>query len=77
MNIGKVGSKGELFPPKELRDILGLIPGEEIIFRVDYGRLIVEKYVKPDDVLDKPPKAHLTKEEFKKERRGLSEAISK
>lgn len=29
---GKVGRKGELFPPKSIREKAGLEPGDEVIF---------------------------------------------
>lgn len=74
MSFGKVGSKGELFPPKELREKMNLKPGETVIYHVDYGRLIVEKYISMEEISKKPPKAHLSFEEFKKDREEQSEA---
>ena len=34
---GRVGSKGELFPPKEIRERLGLKPHTKVIYRVEEG----------------------------------------
>jgi bifunctional DNA-binding transcriptional regulator/antitoxin component of YhaV-PrlF toxin-antitoxin module len=73
MVIGKVGSKGELFPPKEIREQLGFESGREIEYRVSNGTLIVEKILSPEEILSKPKKAIVTIEELKKDRLNLSE----
>mgnify|MGYP003884868031 CR=1 FL=1 len=39
---GRVGSKGELFPPKEIREKLGLRPHTKVVYRVEGGKLVVE-----------------------------------
>jgi AbrB family looped-hinge helix DNA binding protein len=38
---GIVGKKGELFPPKEIRNTLGLKSGGKVIYRVEDSKLIV------------------------------------
>ncbi|MFX0095365.1 MAG: AbrB/MazE/SpoVT family DNA-binding domain-containing protein [Candidatus Hodarchaeota archaeon] len=73
MSIGKVGSKGELFPPKELRLKIGLIEGQKVLYRVFNGRLIVEKIPTPEELLERPSKVIVSLEELKKERAKLSE----
>ncbi len=76
MSIGKVGSKGELFPPKELRLKAGLIEGQKVLYRVFNCRLIVEKIPTPEELLDKPSKVIVSLEELKKDRLKLTEDAS-
>jgi len=68
----RVGSKGELFPPKEIREKLGLRPHSKVIYRVEGGRLIVEPIPSLEDVLREPPSVEITLEEFHSFRRELS-----
>ena len=68
----KVGSKGEIFPPKEIREKLGLNPGTEIDFKVEDSRLIVRPIPKVRDILKEPARVTITLEEFHKSRRELS-----
>jgi len=77
LRIGKVGSKGELFPPKALRSKIGLKAGQNVIYRVVHGRLIVEKLLTIDEVLAKPSRVTVSFEELKKDRLQLSEDASK
>ncbi|MEM2972211.1 MAG: AbrB/MazE/SpoVT family DNA-binding domain-containing protein [Candidatus Bathyarchaeia archaeon] len=68
----RVGSKGELFPPKEIRERLGLQAGEKVVYRVEDGRLVVEPVPKLEDVFREPPLVELTLEEFHGFRREFS-----
>ncbi len=68
----KVGSKGELFPNKEIREALGLKPNTKVIYRVKHGTLIVEPILKIEDLLDELPNIETTLEEHQKERRELA-----
>ncbi|RLG74608.1 MAG: hypothetical protein DRO23_06225 [Thermoprotei archaeon] len=69
---GRVGSKGELFPPKEVREKLGLKPHMKVIYRVENGRLIVEPIPTLEDVLEKPPEVEISLEDFHRFRKELS-----
>src|SRR3989442_507192 len=40
---GRVGRKGELFPPRQVREEAGLKPGDHVIFKADHGRVEVVK----------------------------------
>ena len=71
-----MGSKGELFPPKDLRFKIGFEAGQNVIYRVVNGRLIVEKLLTIDEVLAKPAKVTVSFEELKKDRLQLSEDAS-
>ena len=77
MSSGKVGSKGELFPPKDIREKMGLFPGQNIIYHVIQGRLIIEKILAPDEILKKQMKGKISLEEIKKNRLELSEDAEK
>ena len=71
----RVGSKGELFPPKEIRDKLGLKPHTKVIYKVENDRLIVEPVPSLEEVFDKPPAIEITLEELKAFRRKLSKEM--
>ena len=68
----RVGSKGELFPPKEIRERLGLHPHRRVLYKVEDGRLIVEPIPTLKEMLEKPPLVEVTIEEFHRFRRELS-----
>ncbi|MHA1992735.1 MAG: hypothetical protein ACW981_16485 [Candidatus Hodarchaeales archaeon] len=76
MSTGKVGSKGELFPPKNIREQTDLIEGQQVLYRVINRRLIVERLYSPKEILDTPEKVKLSKEELKVDRKNLSEDLS-
>ena len=69
---GKIGSKGELFIPKKIRDKLGLKPNMKVIYRLDGDRIIIEPIPTIEDILKEKPEVHITLEEFYKFRRELS-----
>jgi len=68
----RVGSKGELFPPKEIREMLGLRPRVKVIYQVVDGRLLVEPVPSLEEVLKETPSIEITLEEFHAFRRELS-----
>lgn len=70
--VGRVGSKGELFPPKKIREALGLKPHMKVVYRVERGRLVVEPVPSLEDVLKEPTAVEITVEEFYEFRRKLS-----
>ncbi|MHA1973667.1 MAG: AbrB/MazE/SpoVT family DNA-binding domain-containing protein [Candidatus Hodarchaeales archaeon] len=64
-NIGKVGRKGELYPPKELRETLGLHPNTKIRFYASpKGQLIIEKIITAEDLLKMAPIAKIATEKI-------------
>lgn len=77
MSIGKVGSKGELFPPKKIREKIGLKEGQRVLYRIVQGKLVVEKIETVEEILEKPAKVTITFEEFKEDRRKLSKDAEK
>ena len=72
MSKSRVGSKGELFPPKEIREKLGLRAHVKVIYKIEEGRLVVEPVPNLEDVLKEPPSVEVTLEEFQRFRRELS-----
>jgi bifunctional DNA-binding transcriptional regulator/antitoxin component of YhaV-PrlF toxin-antitoxin module len=63
--IGKVGSKGELYPPKKIRDKIGLEPEMEIEYIISpNGELIIRKVEKLEDILKLKTIAKISQEEF-------------
>jgi AbrB family looped-hinge helix DNA binding protein len=75
MSESRVGSKGELFPPKEIREKLGLKPHTKVIYKIEGGRLIVEPIPNIEDVLKEIKTVKITLEEFHKFRKEISRRI--
>jgi len=69
---GRVGTKGELFPPKKLRDEVGLRPRAEVRYRTEEGRLVVEPLPALKDVLREPPEVVIAPAEIRTVRSKLS-----
>ena len=72
MQKSKIGSKGEIFPPKEIREKLGLLPGTEIRIKVDNDKLLVQPIPRVKDLLKEPAQIETSLEEFHRFRRELS-----
>ncbi|MGB9959436.1 MAG: AbrB/MazE/SpoVT family DNA-binding domain-containing protein [Candidatus Bathyarchaeales archaeon] len=72
MEKRRVGSKGELFPPKEIREKLGLKAHTKVIYKIEDGRLIVETIPNLEEILAEPPSIEITLEDFHKFRKQLS-----
>ena len=72
MFIGRVGSKGELFPPKELRERLDLKPNRRVLYSEKDGALIVEPVPTMEELLDRPPKVEVSLDELRELRSELS-----
>jgi bifunctional DNA-binding transcriptional regulator/antitoxin component of YhaV-PrlF toxin-antitoxin module len=72
MQQSRVGSKGELFPPKEIREKLKLNANAKIIYKIESGRLIVEPIPSLKEVVQEKPSVEITLEEFHKNRKELS-----
>ena len=68
----KVGSKGEIFPPKDIREKLGLRPGREIDLKVDGDKLVVQVLPKVREIISEPSSVEISLEEFHNFRRQLS-----
>ncbi len=73
--VGRVSSKGELFPPKELREAIGLKPHMKVLYRVQDGKLIVEPIPSIEDVLKEAKPVKISVEEFYRFRKELSRRL--
>ena len=72
MAESRVGSKGEIFPPKEMREKLGLYPHTRVRYKVESGRLVVEPVPTLREVLKDPQGVETTIGELKRLRKELS-----
>jgi bifunctional DNA-binding transcriptional regulator/antitoxin component of YhaV-PrlF toxin-antitoxin module len=72
MHKSRVGSKGELFPPKEIKEKLGLRAHMKVLYKVENGRLIVEPIPSLEEVLKEAPSVEITIEELHMQRKELS-----
>ena len=68
----KVGSKGELFPPKKIMEELGLQPGSIVSYSVEDNKLIVETSPTLEKAFNKPKPVKITVNEFKRFRKKVS-----
>ncbi|MDH5811234.1 MAG: AbrB/MazE/SpoVT family DNA-binding domain-containing protein [Candidatus Methanomethylicaceae archaeon] len=73
MEKSRVGSKGELFPPKDIREKLGLKAHTKVIYKIEDGRLIVEPIPSLEEVLSEPPLLEVSLEEVHVFRKELSQ----
>ena len=73
--VGVVGKKGELYPPKELREKAGLYPGDKFIGTIVDGKILLRKKKTIDDVLREVPLATVTIEEMRKQREELERSL--
>ncbi len=74
---GVVGTKGELLPPKRIRDRLHLKSGSTVIYRVEVSRLIIEPVPDLITAIKLPKFGKTTVDEFEKERRELARDVSR
>ena len=64
--ILKIGSKGEIFPPKEVREFLGFNKDQPILMKVYPNRIIVQKIDSLEEILSKPSNVQISYHVFKK-----------
>ncbi|MHA1681284.1 MAG: AbrB/MazE/SpoVT family DNA-binding domain-containing protein [Promethearchaeota archaeon] len=73
--ILKIGSKGEIFPPKEVRESLGLEKGQKILLRVEGEQLLVRKVHSVEEILKGPVKVVISAHAMKDMRAFLSKEL--
>jgi bifunctional DNA-binding transcriptional regulator/antitoxin component of YhaV-PrlF toxin-antitoxin module len=73
--VGKVGKKGELYMPEELRAEIGLNPGDDFLVTIGMEGLIVKKGKKISDLLMEEPIAKVTGKEMGEIRKELEKEI--
>jgi len=74
---GVVGTKGELLPPKRIRDRPHLKSGSTVIYRVEVSRLIVELVPDILTAIKLPKFGKTTIDEFEKGRHELAMEVSR
>lgn len=75
MGIYRIGSKGEIIPPKVISDHLGLVPDQFIVISTIGNKMIIRKMTSPLETLKEPPKGKIKYQTLKKFRQSLNRAI--
>jgi len=76
--VGVVGKKCDLYPPKEIRKLLGIKPGQKVVYRVEKGKLTVEIIPSIEEAEKLPKFSETTVKEFEKFTKQLQkEAVTK
>ncbi|MBD3341643.1 MAG: hypothetical protein GF353_21240 [Candidatus Lokiarchaeota archaeon] len=75
--ILKIGSKGEIFPPKDIREKLGFEPDQPIILYIHNDQLIIRKIHSLEEILKTPPKVKISYHAWKQFKEELSEELEK
>ena len=57
--ISKIGSKGEIFPPKQVREQLGLVANQVISIIVRKNGIFVSKISKEEEILSDSQKENV------------------
>ncbi len=76
-HVLKIGPKGEILPPKEILEELGLYPNQAILLTVQKDSLIIRKIPSLESILSTPPKVKLSYHAWKQFKKELSEEIEK
>ena len=71
--ILKIGSKGEIFPPKEIRKRLGFVPNQLILLFIHHDQLIVRKLHSIEEILNSSPKTKISYHAWKQFKEELGE----
>jgi hypothetical protein len=75
--ISRAGKRGELYPPKSLREAVGIHPGTKVVFRLAGEKLEVEAIPSLEDVLRMGPITEITFEDFQRSRSQLLDTVVK
>ncbi len=73
----KIGSKGEIFPPKNIRKKLGLTHDQPIIMSVHNNKLIIRKLHSLEEILKEPAKLKISYHAFKEMNKEINEDLEK
>ena len=66
MKSGRVGRKGELFPPKEVREEAGFKPGDEVTYTARNGKIEVQKVLSLQEAFKQKKFAKISIDKFEK-----------
>jgi bifunctional DNA-binding transcriptional regulator/antitoxin component of YhaV-PrlF toxin-antitoxin module len=72
---GVVGSKNELFPPKEVREALGIKGGKKVLYIIKGKELVVRVIPSFEEALNQPKFIATTVKEFEKEMKEWQKKI--
>ena len=64
--IGKVGSKGELYPNKKIREVVGIKPGQNVLYIATEDKLEVIPIKNFLELFDEKPLVKISVEEFER-----------
>jgi AbrB family looped-hinge helix DNA binding protein len=56
----KIGSKGEIFPPKEVREKLGLEKNQKILLTIQNDSILIRKIYSIEEILEEPEKVTIS-----------------
>jgi len=73
----KIGSKGEIFPPKDIRKKLGLTPNQPILMTLHENKLIIRKLDSIEEILSTPSKVTISYHAWKQFKEELNEEVEK
>lgn len=73
----KIGSKGEIFPPKNIREELGLEPGQPIILYLHKDQLIIRKIHSLEEIVKDTPKVEFSYHAWREFKDDLSREYEK
>ena len=63
----RVGKKGEILPKKDLREVSGIKPGDEVLIEAHEGQILIKKIYSVDELLKMSVIAEGTAEEIEEE----------
>ncbi|TFF85426.1 MAG: AbrB/MazE/SpoVT family DNA-binding domain-containing protein [Promethearchaeota archaeon] len=70
--ILKIGSKGEIIPPKDIRERLSLQPDQPIILYIHKDQLIIRRIHSLEEILSSPSKIKISYHAWKEFKEDLS-----
>jgi len=72
----KIGSEGEIFLPKDLREMLGFEPDQAILLHVQKDLLILRKVHSLEELLQSPPKVKISYHAWKQIKEEINDEIN-
>jgi bifunctional DNA-binding transcriptional regulator/antitoxin component of YhaV-PrlF toxin-antitoxin module len=62
-----VGKKGEILPKKPLREFAGISPGDRVLVEASPNKLVINKILSVDELMELPRISRETPEEIEKQ----------
>lgn len=73
--IGKVGKKGELYPPRKVREVAGLTPGGKVLYIARKNRIEIIPIKSFKEVFKEKPIVKISMKEFEELTGELIESL--